>query len=973
GDRVWDDLDGSGTQNDGITGISGLDVTITGPSHPTGTTMQTGTDGAYDFVGLTPGTYTVAVAVPTGDVVTTPGGASRTITVGSGDDVDTVDVGLVTPASIGDLVFHDVDGDGAFGGADVGRGGVDVTITGTSPSASHPAGSTVTTWASGAYSFSGLLPGSYTVRVDSADLPVGTTSTTGGFTQTVTVASGDAVTTVDFGDALPTSLGDRLFDDTDGDGVDDGQADDPGIAGVDVTITGPGLPAGSTTVQTDADGVYGLDGLAPGTYTVTVDTADLPAGMVNTLGGTTQTVTLESGDSDLAVDFGWYVPAVIGDVVFADTNGNSTQNLGENGIAGVELTITGTTVGASHPTGTTVTTTASGGYSVTGLAPGTYTVELTDGVPADHSSTTGGDLQTVTVESGDTVMTVDFGLADFVTIGDRVWHDLDADGVQDTGESDGFDGVELELVDAGNTVVDTATTDVAGAYAFTNVRPGSYTVRVVGTTVPTGHVATTPESIGVTATSGADVLTADVGYRTTGSIGDLVWDDLDGDGLRDPGEPGIPGVVVTLGGDATSSTVTGVGGVYVFDALEPGDYSVTITVPSGAMVTTAGAGTQTVELLSGASVSTLDFGIAYGASIGDLVWSDVDASGSRDTGEDGLGGVVVELRDASNTIVATDTTDGSGAYSFTGLAPATYTVTIDDTTLPVGAVSGDRVQSTTADSYTLTLRSGDAVTTADVGYATTGEITGSVFEDDDASGALGLGEDGLALVDVQLLDASNAVIATVATAADGTYTFTDVEPGDYTVRVDRSTVPAGFSATTPGTLAVSIESDQRVTDVDFGEARPASIGDLVWHDLDDDGTRDTGEPGLSGIDVELVDASNTVVATATTAADGSYDIAGVAPGAYTVRVDPATLPVGTNSGVTFVAAGGVPTSVALTVASSDDVDTVDFAFRTTASIGDLVWHDLDADGTFDLGEPGLAGVDVELVDVTNTVVATVTT
>ena len=52
--------------------------------------------------------------------------------------------------------------------------------------------------------------------------------------------------------------------------------------------------------------------------------------------------TLPGGGSDQTVDFGYYKPVTIGDYVWNDANGNGIQDVGETGIAGVTLTLTGT-------------------------------------------------------------------------------------------------------------------------------------------------------------------------------------------------------------------------------------------------------------------------------------------------------------------------------------------------------------------------------------------------------------------------------------------------------------------------------------------------------------------------------------------------------------------------------------------------------------------------------------------------------
>ena len=66
-----------------------------------------------------------------------------------------------------------------------------------------------------------------------------------------------------------------------------------------------------------------------------------------------------------------------------------------------------------------------------------------------------------------------------------------------------------------------------------------------------------------------------VEQEQTGSIGDRVWDDLDGDGIQDAGEPGLPNVPVRLfdcGGTLIASTATDPAGNYWFVGLPPGDY-----------------------------------------------------------------------------------------------------------------------------------------------------------------------------------------------------------------------------------------------------------------------------------------------------------------------------------------------------------------------------------------------------------------
>ena len=86
-------------------------------------------------------------------------------------------------------------------------------------------------------------------------------------------------------------------------------------------------------------------------------------------------------------------------------------------------------------------------------------------------------------------------------------------------------------------------------------------------------------------------------------------------------------------------------------------------------------------------------GISKTLSIGDQIWNDVNNNGLQDSGESGIGGVTVQLwapgsdnaiggsGSAADTLAATTTTDGTGAYSFVGLTAGQYFVTVTPPTL----------------------------------------------------------------------------------------------------------------------------------------------------------------------------------------------------------------------------------------------------------------------------------------------------
>ncbi|KGK97722.1 hypothetical protein LI82_08045 [Methanococcoides methylutens] len=177
-------------------------------------------------------------------------------------------------------------------------------------------------------------------------------------------------------------------------------------------------------------------------------------------------------------------------------------------------------------------------------------------------------------------------------------------------------------------------------------------------------------------------------------IGDLVWEDLDGDGIKNAGEPGIAGVTVKLyecgATNPIATTTTDANGMYLFTGLAPGDYYVEFVAPVGYIFTPPDQGaddamdsdadpttgkTVCTNLESGETDLTWDAGMLGTTGIGDLVWEDLDRDGIKDTGEPGIASVTVELYECGgNAPIATTTTSSTGMYLFTGLAPSDYHV-----------------------------------------------------------------------------------------------------------------------------------------------------------------------------------------------------------------------------------------------------------------------------------------------------------
>jgi hypothetical protein len=488
----------------------------------------------------------------------------------------------------------------------------------------------------------------------------------------------------------------------------------------------------------------------------------------------------------------------------------------------------------------TTTTAGDGSYSFTGLVPGDYRVEFVapsgysfspldqgadDAVDSDADVTTGRS-PLFTVASGGSDLTIDAGLYRDASIGDFVWNDLDADGVQDGGEP-GQAGVTVNLLDSGGSTMATTTTAGDGSYAF-SVTPGGYRVEIMAPsgfarspvdqgaddTLDSDTDAITGRTPLVVVTSGDVVADLDGGVYQGASVGDVVWDDLDADGIRDSGEPGVAGVTVNLldaGGGSVALTVTAGDGSYSFTGVTPGDYRVEFVAPSGYSFSPVDQGADdTIDsdadgttgrsplftVVSGGSDVTVDAGVFSPASAGDLVWDDLDADGVQDSGEPGLAGVTVNLLDAGGGTVASTTTAGNGSYSFTGLVPGDYRVEFVAPSgfsfSPVDQGADDTVDSdadgTTGRSPLFTVVSGGSDLTVDAGLYAPAAIGDVVWDDLDADGIQDSGEPGMAGVTVNLLDIGGSTVATTTTAGDGSYSFTTVTPDTYRVEF---VAPAG--------------------------------------------------------------------------------------------------------------------------------------------------------------------------------------
>jgi SdrD B-like domain len=827
-------------------------------------------------------------------------------------------------------------------------------------------------------------------------------------------------------------LGDRVWVDTDGNGIQD--PSERGVAGVRVELLVNGQPytdANNVPVSTvtDANGNYvftnilqstvarplayairipaGQGVLAP--YTLTV--ANAPGsnklngsdGIAQTDGSVVAPAVAPKIGADMSYDFG-YRPNVqppvalsLGDTVWLDANRDGLFNPGESTVQGASVVLlneAGTVVAGVPPQFTG----ADGKYLFVNLVAGKYRVRFSrpagstltptaaktgtnDSIDSDGVGEA-GNASSVTgvIDLQATNLNVDAGWVAATTatycVGDQVWNDTNKDGLLNNGEA-GVSGVTVTLLDSANNPAvpsRAAVTDANGRWQLCSLPNGNYKVRF---SKPAGFDFTKQAVSANDGQSSADPAT---GISLPGTIadkdcvcldaglvkidvpvvlvdlGDTVWLDANGDGLKGANETTVKNATVTLldaAGNAVPGVapqVTGDDGRYLFTKLPQGKYRVRFARPADSTVIPTAAKTSTDDAVDSDGLAetgnatsitavidlqatnlNVDAGwkedpASVKVDLGDTVWLDANGDGLKDANELAVKGATVTLLDeAGNAVasVAPQVTGDDGKYLFPKLPKGKYRVRFarpagSDFTPTKAKVGTDNILDSDGKAD-----AGNATSTTDVidlqatdlnvdaGWVTPAKpVTGLrlgdlVFLDTDRDG-LAFAKDTPvegALVELLNETGTGAAIKSTRSDANGKYLFTDLTAGKYRVRFTR---PDGTTVTPTTTKAtadnlndsdgVKVSDSVSLTDVielkaddltiDAGwvitpTASTYCLGDLVFDDVNGNGLKEDNEPGVNGI-VVTVTNSNGVSAQTTTANGGAWKVCGLSNGNFTV-------------------------------------------------------------------------------------------
>jgi DNA/RNA endonuclease YhcR with UshA esterase domain len=161
--RVYVDADGSGQFSPGDVGVAGATVTATGDDGAT-QTAQTDAQGNAALAALRPGSYTLSVAgnVPAGAVLSTARTPLFTATAQGGTATAEFRYAFF-PGSVSGRLFRDDNNNNTYDASDYAAPSIPVELYAGTAVSGTPA-ATTTTDATGAFSFSGVRPGTYMLR-----------------------------------------------------------------------------------------------------------------------------------------------------------------------------------------------------------------------------------------------------------------------------------------------------------------------------------------------------------------------------------------------------------------------------------------------------------------------------------------------------------------------------------------------------------------------------------------------------------------------------------------------------------------------------------------------------------------------------------------------------------------------------------------------------------------------------------------
>ncbi len=981
---VYLDLNGDGYYAFSEPGVLSATLTLSGTNErgqQVVVVTTTNASGQYYFVNLRPGVYTLSETQPSGYVDgldRAPGGALSAIN----DVFENLNVSVgasygqyqfgESGSFLSGYVYSDKNNNGIRESGENGVQNATLYLTGTRSDTGAAVGRVSQTDNAGVYQFVNVPNGVYTITelqpagfFDGREtLGAGAGGVISGNDRFISLAmTGPGGTNYNFGEIAPSAVNGTVYFDADANNAR--SPSEPGIGGATVILRGTNYLTQPEwmTVTTASYGYFSFANVPMGVYTLTEIQPDGYLDGMDGLGccggvlgnDAIYSITVMGGATLDNYSFGERISGLSG-YVYVDANNNGLRDDPANGI------ITPIWLYGQTALGQLVTRTTSadgyGFYFFNDLITGTYRLSETqvsyylDGpdMPGTLGGTSSGadEIAGIVLQFGQYGPGYNFGEVPPAFLVGGVYWDVNNDGEPSGGEP-GISGATVILSgtdDLSQRVRITLTTDGGGAFGFSSLRPGAYTLVEIQPSGYTdgldaagtaGGASDGFDAIrGITLQPGQYASGYRFGERQVGLTG-FVFQDVNNDGQRQPAEAGVPNVLLALNGTTSLGApvyrvaVSNLGGFYAFGDLAAGDYAIAEYQPSyyldgkeqiGTIGGLRGPDIFTVTLGAGQYGGDYNFGELPPAAIGGLIYIDINANGTYQTSESPVQGVNLGLYgtdDLGGAVQRAAVSNYAGLYSFGNLRPGVYTVTefqpagYTDGQDSVGNLGGTLIPTDTIAWITLTV--GANGYDYNFGEQLTG-LGGFVFIDRDVDGVFNSNIDtALNLVTLILTGTpagGSPVTRTTQTDNFGFYSFGDLPAGSYRIReiqppnyLDGPDY-AGPQGGMPGPLGldyvdVSFSGAGFGTSYNFSEYPPNTLRGYVFFDLNDNGHFEWQVPFESpfyeqvpssaetpvggGVKIVLTgrnDLSQTIWTTDTTNVSGQYSFPLLRPGVYTL-------------------------------------------------------------------------------------------
>ena len=588
----------------------------------------------------------------------------------------------------------------------------------------------------------------------------------------------------------------------------------------------------AATARTDPNGVYRMEGLTPGDYSLDVTAvsgyAFTKCGegnvILNRTGGQgySESFPVALGDQVTGKDIGMIRPGTVQGAVFADRNDNGIRDAGEEGMTGTTVRLMSETEGEAFR----AEIGEDGGFIFDAVMPGRYYLEYELPERAVFARVTNGGNAITESEVRDTGSTGRTDAFDFVTgqlvdapvCGALTLGRIEGIAYQDhngNGQMDGEEplaGMTVRLIPSRSQLEEiTVETGDDGAFLLEDLRPDTWQLEVE---CPEGYVLSRADSLKLPLSAGkaAQTVSLDVpmgrewlnqkaGAVIPAAISGQVWLDENDNGLFDDGERTPAGYRLSVTDETTGklfdTLVTDENGRFSADGIIPGSFSVSMPLdertldpkPGDSVFREKGGSLviSGIQLEENESREGLLMGVVRYTSVSGHAWID------RGEETESLGGVKILMKDTDGNVIAETETDSSGNYRINRLMPGTFVLEMaapegcviiepDDPRLQGSLRSvvmhpNNRLGSTDS----MELYMDQDMNQLDIGCVLPGRLGDYCWVDLNGDGLQAGDEPGLPHMKIELLR-DDRVIAETETDQYGFYRFVDLYPAVYTLR-----------------------------------------------------------------------------------------------------------------------------------------------------------------------------------------------